>query len=129
MSTLACPPEKLGTERWLLSQLCSSLQHHLAYTCRVKKHTVILYRQGKELDALSHALFQLKSSKSKPLTSAQDSDHIRVCTDINTKIHKHIDQRQQPNPSSFDVDTLTKSFYPVLWDSICILTRSKAEKK
>ena len=57
MSTLTGRPDKLGTERWLLSQLCSSLQHHLAYTCRVKKHGVILYRQGKELDALSHALF------------------------------------------------------------------------
>ena len=45
MSTLTGRPEKVGTE--LLSQLCSSLQHHLAYTCRVKKHGVFLYRQGK----------------------------------------------------------------------------------
>ena len=36
MSSLQHRPDKLGTPRWLLSQLSPSLQH-MSYTCKVKK--------------------------------------------------------------------------------------------
>ena len=56
MSSLQYRPDKPGNPRWLLSQLSSSLQHHMSYTCKVNKHGVIPFRRGRELDALSHAL-------------------------------------------------------------------------
>ena len=62
MSTLRLPPEKLGTHRWLLGQLSSHLKHHMSYACIVRKHGTILYRQGRELQALSHAIFSSKIS-------------------------------------------------------------------
>ena len=35
---------QLVTARWLLSNLVSSLQHHLSYVCRIKKYGTLLYR-------------------------------------------------------------------------------------
>ena len=40
MSSLQHRPDKPGTPRWLLSQLSSSLQHHMSYTYKVKKSMV-----------------------------------------------------------------------------------------
>ena len=59
MSTLTASPA-LPSHRWLLSQLSSSLKHHLVYTCVVKKHGIILCRRGKEFHALSYALYEGK---------------------------------------------------------------------
>ena len=87
MSSLRCRPDKPGTPRWLLSQLSSSLQHHMSYTCRVKRHGVILFRRGREIDALSHALYSANIISSKPNTKP---DHVQVCNDINERIHKQI---------------------------------------
>ena len=47
MSTLACrlnqDVEERGTARWLLSNLVVHLQHHISYTCSVRKHGTLLY--------------------------------------------------------------------------------------
>ena len=49
--------DKHRTPRWLLGHLSSCLKHHLAYFCTVRKHGIILYRQGRELQSLSHAVY------------------------------------------------------------------------
>ena len=34
--------------RWILSNLVVCLQHHLSYTCKVRKHGALLYRSNGE---------------------------------------------------------------------------------
>ena len=41
-STLNSCPDRVGTPRWLLGQLSYHLKHHMAHTCRVKKHGTII---------------------------------------------------------------------------------------
>ena len=68
MSTLSSCPRH-GTPRWLLAQLSTRLKHHVAYTCIVKKHGIIIYRPGRELSCLSNALFQARVSKKSKVSA------------------------------------------------------------
>ena len=121
MSSLRCRPDKPGTPRWLLSQLSSSLQHHMSYTCRVKRHGVILFRRGREIDALSHALYSANIISSKSNTKP---DHVQVCNDIE-RIHKQINSKQlATDPATLEIDRLIHSVDPVVWNTICNLTQS-----
>ena len=120
MSSLQQCPGKPGTPRWLLSQLSSSLQNHMSYTCRVKKHGVILFRQGREIDALSHALYSANvNSKSKQNDKA---DHVEVCNDINRRIHKQIQSKELvTDPATLDIDSIIESIVQTVWNAVCIL--------
>ena len=73
MSTLTASPA-LPSHRWLLSQLSSSLKHHLVYTCVVKKHGIILCRRGKELHALSYALYEGKKCQQSLHANSSDNN-------------------------------------------------------
>ena len=128
MSSLQQCPGKPGTPRWLLSQLSSSLQHHMSYTCRVKKHGVILFRQGREIDALSHALYSANvNSKSKQNDKA---DHVEVCNDINRRIHKQIESKELvTDPATLDIDSIIESIDQTVWNAVCILTQSVSERR
>ena len=45
----------------ILSNLITSLQNHMTYTCCVKKYGILIYRQGTDLTlALTQALWQLR---------------------------------------------------------------------
>ena len=88
MSSLDRSPE-LQSHWWLYSQLSASLKHHMAYTCKVRKHGIILYRRGKEIEALSHAPYQLSETKQDTDPAELNSDvHKSVCADINKRFIK-----------------------------------------
>lgn len=90
MSTLTASPA-LPSHRWLLSQLASSMQHHMVYTSVVKKHGIILCRRGKELHALSHALHEGKKCQQTLHANSLDSeDHTHVCSDLNQRLQKMV---------------------------------------
>jgi hypothetical protein len=47
--------EEKVTARWVMSNLILCLQHHISYTCRIRKHGTILYRSnGDLLTSISH---------------------------------------------------------------------------
>ena len=106
------------TPRWLLGQLSAQLK----YTCMVRKHGVVLYRQGRELHALSHAMFSvMKNRKQKP-------DLQEVLKRLNQKIHKLIKTTMSKNPCTLDMDQLIQDIDPEVWEAICILTQTASDK-
>ena len=110
------------TPRWLLGQLSAQLKHHMSYTCMVRKHGVVLYRQGRELHALSHAMFSvMKNRKQKP-------DLQEVLKRLNQKIHKLIKTTMSKNPCTLDMDQLIQDIDPEVWEAICILTQTASDK-
>ena len=113
-------PEPVRTPRWLLGQLSLLLKHHLAYTCRVKKHGTMLYRQGRELDCLSHSLFALKNYENK-------TDHVAVCTDLNKRLRAQA-AKAKLSTNLLDTEKQIQLTDPVLWDVVCILTQTNRDK-
>ena len=72
------------------------------YTYRVKRHGAILFRRGREIDALSHAL-SANITSSKPNTK---HDHVQVCNDIE-RVHKQINSKQlATDPGTLEIDRL-----------------------
>ena len=110
------------TPRWLLGQLSAQLKHHMSYTCMVRKHGVVLYRQGRELHALSHAMFSvMKNRKQKP-------DLQKVLKRLNQKIHTLIKTTMSKNSCTLDMDQLIQDIDPEVWEAICILTQTASDK-
>ena len=100
----------------------------MAYTCKVKKHGVILYRRGKETEALSCALHQLNKTKQDIGPSELNSDlHKSMCADVNKKIRKMVSNNI--TNTSFDLNNFIMQADPVVWESISILTSSTSEKQ
>ena len=100
------------TPRWLLGQLSAQLKHHMSYTCMVRKHGVVLYRQGRELHALSHAMFSvMKNRKQKP-------DLQKVLKRLNQKIHTLIKTTMSKNSCTLDMDQLIQDIDPEVWEAI-----------
>ena len=88
----------------------------------VRKHGVVLYRQGRELHALSHAMFSvMKNRKRKP-------DLQEVLKRLNQKIHKLIKTTMSKNPCTLDMDQLIQDIDPEVWEAICILTQTASDK-
>ena len=91
----------------------------MSYTCMVRKHRVVLYRQGRELHALSHAMFSvMKNRKRKP-------DLQEVLKRFNQKIHKLIKTTMSKNPCTLE---LIQDIDPEVWEAICILTQTASDK-
>ena len=68
----------------------------------MKKHGVILFRQGRELDALSHAMYSV-STNSKIIRDAEP-DHVQALNHINkTQIDT---KRHLVDPAELDIDQL-----------------------
>ena len=129
MSPLTTSPE-LASHRWLLSQLSSALKQHMAYTCKVKKHGIILYRRGSEVEALSYALYahNKKKAPANVSTIIQETDqHKNMCTDVNYRIHEMISNNA--SNTSFDVNSFIQQVDPVVWETISILTNSRFDKQ
>ena len=118
--------DKHRTPRWLLGHLSSCLKHHLAYFCTVRKHGIILYRQGRELQSLSHAVYMRGAGPT------QGTGDLRaMCKDINTKIKRQIRTTSESlsTTTSFDIQQMIDSIDPDLWETICILTASEKRKR
>ena len=130
-STVADVP---ATHRWLLSRLADLLQHHLRYTCRVKRHGIILFRAGREIDALSHALFMQKQAERRTEHTGEEScKHSEVCNDVNmrlkkliTKLNSEFSEASQPN---LIIDTMVKKIDPMIWETVCKLTHTSSDAK
>ena len=127
MSSSDGRPE-LPSHRWLLSQLSATLTPHMSYTCKVKKHGVVLYRRGHEIEALSYALHQLNKKNQDTSTPESSVDqHKSVCADMNKRIHGMVSNNI--TNTSFDLDSFIKHADPVVWEMINILTGSASEKQ
>ena len=75
--------EEKVTARWLLSSLIVHLQHHMSYTCRVKKHGTLLYRNNGDLLAtISNLLYKSTHETSESEANASAS----VCTSANQSL-------------------------------------------
>ena len=123
MSTSDTPSKIVRSPRWLLCQLSLLLNHHLAYTCRVKKHGTILYRQGRELDCLSHSLFSLKNLKS----DFNKPKYMEVCSTLNSRLHSQANKCKL-SEDLLNIEQQIQTTDPVLWDMICVLTQSTRER-
>ena len=58
------PPElKMVNSRWISCEIISKYQHHVTYSCKVRKHGTLVYRTTSDLIALlSEALWKLKQA-------------------------------------------------------------------
>ncbi len=113
------PEGKSMNPRWLLCQLSLLFEHHLAYTCILKKHGTILYRSGRELECLSHAIFSLKNYQ-----ASETLDYKGVYRDLNQRICMQAEQCKH-SKELLDVEDQIKSTDPILWNMVCSITQSK----
>ena len=73
---------ELITARWILSNLNSTLQHHLSYCCKIRKHGTLLYRSnGDLLTSLTITL----SAKNKPINN-ESINSTSACNNTYTSI-------------------------------------------
>ena len=133
MSTLTTSPA-LPSQRWLLSQLASSLQYHLVYTCLVKKHGIILCRRGRELHALLHALYEGKKCQQTLHVHENSSDndnHTHSCSNLNKWLQQMVSNSIELNDElkRLSFNNFMEKIDPVVWDAICHLTKSSKSDK
>ena len=75
-------PQELRTvsSRWILSELTVNFQHHIAYSCKVRKHGTLVYRPTCDVLALlSEALWKLKNVEKVHGDSLQAGTQAHVC--------------------------------------------------
>ena len=132
---------KSASYMWLLSGLTANLQHHMTYTCKVRKYGTLIYRPNTDLiPSLQKAMWSLRQSQvSKVELNAQSETVLQdstqrssraVLDDLNSQVHKEVRRiLTKDGETSFqydriDIDTLIKEANPQLWEAICLLTRS-----
>ena len=137
---------KSASYMWLLSGLTANLQHHMTYTCKVRKYGTLIYRPNTDLiPSLQKAMWSLRQSQvSKVELNAQSETVLQdstqrssraVLDDLNSQVHKEVRRiLTKDGETSFqydriDIDTLIKEANPQLWEAICLLTRSVSERK
>ena len=127
------------SSRWVLSDLTTSLQHHITYSCKIRKYGTLVYRLGADLTpSLSEALWRLRSTETStnepkapdgPATCSRDLDH------INKLVHKQIanflaqDAHSPFEHDEVNFDDLITQIDPELWNIVCTLTKSKSENR
>ena len=91
-----CVQEKV-TARWLLSNLIVYLQHHISYTCRIRKHGTLLYRSnGDLLTSISHLLHKHEKAENTDVSTSSSTQSIGLASpnamldDINSRLHQQI---------------------------------------
>jgi hypothetical protein len=137
------------TSKWILSKLIIYLQHHISFECKVRKHATIIYRQGSDLLLIiSKLLWNARSTNptqekgpasTSASTSLSDTVAPSYCTpvleDLNKRIHNTIQNMialDAESPYDFSQICMSESIKnvdPVLWDAICMLTRSISESR
>jgi len=123
-----------------LSNLTTTLQHHLSYVCKVKKYGTLLYRSdGDSLHALTCSLH--KSSKIKTACTTDksstpvSSNPTEVILDLNSRIHQQVKKFLADDaaiPFQFDrldIDSIIADLDPDLWSAICSITKSVSERR
>lgn len=141
-----------GTERktsltslWVLSNLISTLQHHLVYSCKARKYGTLLYRPRTDLTPiLQQSLWklrqhELKGNKIQPPQPNQPTSNTlvmdQVLDDLNVKIQGQCQNYLAKNDtfinehSTFGIDKEIEHMNPDLWKAICMLTRSVSERR
>ena len=127
------------SSRRVLSDLTTSLQHHITYSCKIRKYGTLVYRLGADLTpSLSEALWRLRSTETStnepkapdgPATCSRDLDH------INKLVHKQIanflaqDAHSPFEHDEVNFDDLITQIDPELWNIVCTLTKSKSENR
>ena len=135
---------KLVTSANILSNLKANLQHHIAYSCKTRKHGTLIYRPNADLrPALAQALWRLwsknitKECSSETDTSKSDDpqQYLNVLDDLNTRACLHITSYlSKHNKQNFefvdlDIDKEIEGTDPKLWEAICLLSRSTSERR
>ena len=132
--------------RWVLSNLTSSLQHHLSYACKIKKCGTVLYRaNGDILSALTNALYKLtkcckhstdhKQNQSESEPSCDQNSMQVALNEVNTNVLNEIYSFLRVDrvvPFSFeklDISAFVSKINPALWKAICTITQSASEKR
>ena len=74
-------PQELKSicSRSVFSEITAQYQHHVTYTCKVRKHGTLVYRHILEL--LSEALWKLKQAHVEPITSEALDTSVSTCPD------------------------------------------------
>ena len=139
----------LVTSRWILSNLTVNLQHHITYSCRVRKYGTVIYRPHSDLiPSLSQALWELRNIKGNVQYSEADtctddqlstdtcmSESVKVLDTLNLTIHSQIntllaqDAKKPFEYDELDIDKLIPEMNQTLWKAICLLTRSASERR
>ena len=134
------------TSIWLLSNLKSELQQHLACTCVPHKYGTLLYRSNTDLSLLPQlhqALWKLCQYETKyneipdvpdppikhVITEATVLDKLNVAFQEQCKSFLAKDREFFDQYHNFDIDEVIECINPQLWNAICVLTRSVSEKK
>ena len=124
--------QDLPSHSWLSSQLCSLLDHHIAYKCSVLKHGTILYRYGGDL---FHALsVSLQKRYGQPDNSDSEHENVKenvrqVCTQLNAKCHTQVrklldsDRKHPHKIEDFNADSFISTIDKDLWEAVCLLTQ------
>ena len=126
--------------RWLMNQLITYLQPYMSYKCVVNKLGTLLYpHDGDLLKSLSLALhdspnsvvcnenpiLQLSSGQATTTSLVRETGNI-----LNDIIHNEI-RRQKEEITDLTTFSLTDSIQainPLLWDFVCLCTRSVRER-
>ena len=130
------------SSRWILSELVGTLQHHMVYSCKVRKYGTLVYRPNTDLVLLlTEAMWKLRNADGERVEEqladcttklATEQQHV---SNINKLIHSQIktflaeDTQTQYEHDNFNLDILTNKIHPELWAAICLLTRSQRESR
>ena len=131
------------SSRYILSSLTASLQHHITYSCKVRKYGTLVHRPNADLvPLLSEALWKLRMTQSHqqekpPVTGSTTPPPTSVMGGLNqldTLVQNQISSFLSKGCFPFEHDELDfngviEQIDPKLWEAICILTRSKTEQR
>lgn len=137
--------ERKITAMWVLSNLSSTLQHHIQFSCKVKKYGTLLYRPNSDLKGLlQHMLWRLRSKEndaaSKQPLATPDLDMNKketflACKRLNSLVLEQC-KLFRTNYSTFadsydklDIQAIVSQINPELWESICLLTKSISDNR
>ena len=136
------PPElKLMNSRRILCEIKAKYQHHVAYTCKVRRYGTLVYRSSSDIHAvLSEVLWKLHHLQTpkgdEHATCAGNSkEQTDTCSvsHVNNLVHAQIESYNKSSDHSvqdydeFDADKQIAHIEPQLWNAICCITRSKSE--
>ena len=143
-----CPAKEQGVSaRWVLSNLTTTLKHHLSYVCKIRKCGTLLYRSnGDILLALTNALHKLHRPAVAECTPRNvgesvdaahtETDCMKIAlNDISSAMHDQIqvflkeDAKCPYHFDQVDISSLVSQINPTLWRAICTITQSVAERR
>ena len=132
------------TSRWILSHSTVSLQHHITYACKTRKYGTLVYRPNTDfISAITRLLWQQRKTQitsecDESCTSQSNisSDHSKELMDeLNDRVHyqsqvlRAKDDKSPFEYANLDLDKFIRETDPMLWEAVCSLTRSKAERR